>query len=374
MYKIIHSAYLIAFLWVCVSMVQSVMIEYSTANDLDQGSDTQSNMKTLSKCNQKINPKIGDYESNDDGCIENETGSIKYKVSFDRIETLNGTYMIDKELSLTNTTSEKDYLIEWKPNLNTQSNNQGIEQLGIHDELVKNHYRVHNEYTPHYDTYIKRQYDIELTKIIEAKSGKMVKRKENNNFENIALKPIEEYKGATKYYSELIKNQPKDFKIKTYPEELDFGDVEICTQLTKELIVTNLKLKGNSGKNVEISDITAESPMVKIQSNMVYPIMVRPGNSISFTVTVLPELVEPIKTVIILKTRNFYKFMVLAKFNGINNEYNIHPIVATKPYRLPPYINFAIKNNESTNELNLTLSNAFIENSTNIGIYQITNK
>lgn len=195
------------------------------------------------------------------------------------------------------------------------------------------------------------------------------------DFKYIAVGKVEDYKGATKNFKDLTQNTPREFKLKAIPEHLDFGDAKLCTMMTKELLISNLIFKGSSGYNIEIANITTESSMIIIEHEDQYPIVIRPGRDYKLKVSIIPQLVEPIKTVIILRTRNLYKFMVLVKFNGINNDLNIQPIIIDKPYRVPPVINYSLKNNDEKNELMIKLMNTEIHSSSvKSEIFQIHSK
>jgi len=114
--------------------------------------------------------------------------------------------------------------------------------------------------------------------------------------------------------------------------------------------------------NIEIANITSENVQVEISLEDSFPIVIRPGKSITVKVIVsailkgtykakrfycLTPFIEPTKSIIVIKLKSGYKLLYLVKFFGIDNNFGIKPLVVDKPRKSPNnIINFVMKNEE----------------------------
>lgn len=130
----------------------------------DQGSNSHITNEDSTKCQRQTGSNSQNSEI--EGCSYTESGQIPLKISFGNIESLNNTnYIIDRDMSSKDPLTDKDYFLEWRPK-KTSSQTQGIDDLNIQDEIIKNNNKIYNEFTPHFDTYLKRQQSFLLTNTI----------------------------------------------------------------------------------------------------------------------------------------------------------------------------------------------------------------
>lgn len=192
--------------------------------------------------------------------------------------------------------------------------------------------------------------------ILDAEDG-MNKLK---SFKYAPISPIESYRGATKYYSEIKNKMPSSIKFEVQPKDLNFDAVEIWVPMYKNFTVKNV----DKLKNIEIASIISESSQITIEHDIPAPMILRPNKKINIKVTVVAQVkgkfkenngLEPVSTVITFTLKNGYKVLYLVKFLGINNSYNIEPMIVDKAKQPSNMINFVI-DNQADEDLEFILS------------------
>lgn len=117
-------------------------------------------------------------------------------------------------------------------------------------------------------------------------------------------------------------------------------------------------------KNIEIASIISESSQITIEHDIPAPMILRPNKKINIKVTVVAQVkgkfkenngLEPVSTVITFTLKNGYKVLYLVKFLGINNSYNIEPMIVDKAKQPSNMINFVI-DNQADEDLEFILS------------------
>lgn len=117
-------------------------------------------------------------------------------------------------------------------------------------------------------------------------------------------------------------------------------------------------------KNIEIASIIAESSQITIEHDLPTPMVLRPTKKMNIKVTVVAQvkgkiakiiILEPVSTVITFTLKNGYKVLYLVKFLGINNSYNIEPMIVDKAKQPSNMINFII-DNQADEDLEFILS------------------
>ena len=128
-----------------------------------------------------------------------------------------------------------------------------------------------------------------LTRILLDKSAQinlndgMTKMK---NFKYFVLSRLENFKGATRNFSDLKMKKLNKMQVEVYPRELNFNSIELCSPMYKNFTMKNAEKQ----KNVEIASIIPESSQIMIEHDYGKNILIRPGEKISIRVTVTAEV------------------------------------------------------------------------------------